>query len=70
MNPVVSPDGKGESASTSPFVDVRYSLPALLQEVKQDRSSATFAMEKLDQAAINLLFQQHRAHHEHHLDQE
>lgn len=69
MNPPIAPGENNEPASTSPFVDVRYSLAALLREVKQDRSSATFAMEKLDQITINLLFQQHRAHREHHLDQ-
>ncbi len=50
-----------EEDSTAPFTDVRYSLPVLLREVKRDRSSATFAMEKLDQDAINLLFRQRRS---------
>jgi hypothetical protein len=70
MNPPATPDGNDEPATATPFADVRYSLPALLREVKLDRSSATFAMEKLDQATINLLFQQHRSRHEHHLDQQ
>jgi len=66
----VPPEENLAPDSAPPFVDVRYSLAALLREVKLDRSSATFAMEKLDQATINLLFQQHRAHREHHLDQQ
>lgn len=46
------------------FVEIRYSLPALLREVKRDRSSTALAMEKLDQAAITILFEQHRSHRE------
>lgn len=38
----------------------RYSLPTLLREVKRDRASAAFAMEKLDQPAINELFERRR----------
>jgi hypothetical protein len=45
----------------SPFAEVRYSLPELLAEVKQDRASTSFAMEKLDQPAITKLFEQHRS---------
>ena len=44
----------------TPFVEVRYSLPALMKEVTRDRSSAAFAMEKLDQPTINLLFERQR----------
>lgn len=47
-----------------PFVEIRYSLPALLREVKRDRASTAFAMEKLDQAAINSLFEQHLSRRE------
>ena len=50
-----------ESDSDSPFIEIRYSLSDLLREVKRDRSSAAFAMEKLDQAAINTLFEQQQA---------
>lgn len=46
--------------SRSPFALSRYSLPGLLREVKRDRASAAFAMEKLDQAAINELFADRR----------
>lgn len=53
---------EGEPLPETAFVEVRYSLPDLLREVKRDRSSAAFAMEKLDQAAINSLFAQQRAY--------
>ena len=50
------------SESVPPLnVESRYSLPALLREVKQDRSSSAFAMEKLDQVSINVLFEQKRS---------
>jgi len=52
--------------SLSPFAEVRYNLPALLREVGQDRSSAAFAMEKLDQATITRLFERHRLRREAH----
>lgn len=48
------------SPSAGPF-DLRYSLPDLLTEVKRDRGSSAFAMEKLDQPAINLLFEHQRS---------
>ena len=48
----------------SPSAGVRYSLPALLREVGLDRSSAAFAMEKLDQATITLLYERHRLRRE------
>lgn len=50
-----------ELETKSPFAEIRYSLPALLREVKRDRASATFAMEKLDQGAINTLFEQQQS---------
>ena len=46
------------------FAQVRYRLPALLREVGLDRSSAAFAMEKLDQATITLLYERHRLRRE------
>jgi hypothetical protein len=57
--PAAQPDA--ESDSKSPFTEIRYSMPALLREVKRDRASTAFAMEKLDQAAITTLFEQQRA---------
>ena len=37
--------------------EVRYSLPLLLAELKDERSAGSFAMEKLHQAEIGKLFQ-------------
>jgi len=54
------PTPESESDFHSPFVEVRYPLPALMKEVTRDRSSAAFAMEKLDQPTINLLFERQR----------
>ena len=50
-----------EMDSKSPFAEVRYSLATLMREVKRDRASAAFAMEKLDQPTINLLFERQRS---------
>ena len=36
--------------------EVRYSLPEMLEELKAERSTGTFAMEKLDQTEIGKLF--------------
>jgi hypothetical protein len=48
-----------ESDTSSPFAEVKYSLPELLRDVKIDRSSSLFSMEKLDQDTISRLFEQH-----------
>lgn len=69
MDSPENPPPETEADTPSPFADVRYSLPALMREVHRDRASVTFAMEKLDQAAINLLFKQHRSHRDAHRDQ-
>ena len=55
------PPPESETDSHSPFLEIRYSLTDLMREVKRDRSSAAFAMEKLDQATINLLFERQRS---------
>lgn len=36
--------------------EVRYSLPAMLQELKAERAASSFAMEILDQNEIGKLF--------------
>jgi hypothetical protein len=41
---------------SSLVAEVRYSLPDLLEELKSERSTGTFAMEKLDQTEIGKLF--------------
>jgi hypothetical protein len=48
-----------EMDATTPFTEVKYSLPELLRDVKLDRSSSLFSMEKLDQDTISRLFEQH-----------
>jgi hypothetical protein len=59
MKNAEDPSPKPEAESTSPFSEVKYSLPELLQDVKLDRSSSLFSMEKLDQDTISRLFEQH-----------
>jgi hypothetical protein len=61
MSPPKEGSQKPESGSASPFAEVKYSLPELLRDVKQDRSSSLFSMEKLDQDAISRLFEQHNS---------
>lgn len=43
------------------IAEVRYSLPALLEEIKVERSASTFAMERLDQGEIGKLFKSRAA---------
>jgi hypothetical protein len=50
-----------ESGSASPFAEIKYSLTELLRDVKLDRSSSLFSMEKLDQDTISRLFEQHNS---------
>jgi hypothetical protein len=38
------------------LAEVRYSLPEMLAEIEAEKGSASFAMEKLDQAEIGKLF--------------
>jgi hypothetical protein len=40
----------------SVVTEVRYSLPEMLEELKAERSTGSFAMEKLDQTEIGKLF--------------
>jgi hypothetical protein len=50
-----------ETDAATPFAEVKYSLPELLRDVKLDRSSSLFSMEKLDQDTISRLFEQQNA---------
>jgi hypothetical protein len=50
-----------EAEVNSQFAEVKYSLPELLRDVKLDRSSSLFSMEKLDQDTISRLFEQHHS---------
>jgi hypothetical protein len=43
------------------IAEVRYSLPALLEEIKVERAASTFAMERLDQSEIGKLFKSRAA---------
>ena len=38
------------------LAEVRYSLPDILEELKAERASASFAMEQLDQKEIGKIF--------------
>lgn len=44
-------------ASSAGLAEVRYSLPQMLHELKDERAASAFAMEKLDQHEIGKLFQ-------------
>lgn len=61
MNTPNDPPENPEPGSASPFAEVKYSLAELLRDVKLDRSSSLFSMEKLDQDTISRLFEQHNA---------
>jgi hypothetical protein len=50
------PESKSVAPALAPLAEVRYSLPDLLREIKTERASDTFAMEKLDQTEIGKLF--------------
>jgi hypothetical protein len=59
-----APKNTPEPDSKSPFDEVKYSLPELLRDVKLDRTSSLFSMEKLDQDTISRLFEQRRSRRE------
>jgi hypothetical protein len=60
-SPEKEPPIESGEDSSSPFAEVKYSLPELLRDVKVDRSSSLFSMEKLDQDTISRLFEQHNS---------
>lgn len=43
------------------IAEVRYSLPEMLEELKLERSSGSFAMEKLNQVEIAKVFKSKKA---------
>ena len=51
-----SGDPNEEERKRPTLSEVKYSLPELLAEIEAERGSASFAMEKLDQAEIGKLF--------------
>jgi hypothetical protein len=55
----IDPTGEGPPPAahkSAMLAEVRYSLPEMLAELETERGSASFAMEKLDQAEIGKLF--------------
>ena len=50
-----APESNPQAEALAP-AEVKYSLPALLRELKVERAAGTFAMEKLDQTEIGKLF--------------
>ncbi len=52
MDPIPAPPPSTQKGLT----EVKYSLPALLEELKAERAAGSFAMEKLDQHEIGKLF--------------
>jgi hypothetical protein len=51
-----APEGAPAAPKKGVLAEVRYSLPEMLAELEAERGSASFAMEKLDQAEIGKLF--------------
>lgn len=48
------------AAPKEAIAEIRYSLPELLAELKLDRTTGSFSMEKLDQTEITKLFETHK----------
>jgi hypothetical protein len=56
---MISPDhaqAPASAPSAAIIAEVRYSLPQMLAELKLERATGSFAMEKLDQNEIGKLF--------------
>ena len=51
-----SPAPPAVAPKSTVLSEVKYSLPDLLAEIDAEKGSASFAMEKLDQAEIGKLF--------------
>jgi hypothetical protein len=54
------PGPESAPLATTQIAEVRYSLPEILAEIRLERSTGSFAMEKLDQAEIKKLFKAKR----------
>jgi len=50
------PENAPAAPKSAMLAEVKYSLPEMLAELEAERGSASFAMEKLDQAEIGKLF--------------
>lgn len=51
-----SPKSSASAPNVSPVGEIKYSLPDMLAELKIERATGSFAMEKLDQLEIGKLF--------------
>ena len=57
------PESEEPQAAQNDFViGVRYSLPAMLAEIRAEQISGSYSMEKLDQKEIGKLFKQRKRH--------
>jgi hypothetical protein len=56
-----NPENAPAAPKSAMLAEVRYSLPEMLAELEAERGSASFAMEKLDQAEIGKLFKSKKA---------
>ena len=52
----MTPPDQPSPPARAPLTEVRYSLPEMLEELKEERAASTFAMERLDQHEIGKLF--------------
>lgn len=55
-----SADSTPPHRDPDPINIVKYSLPELLAELKHERATGAFAMEKLQQSDIGILFQKRK----------
>lgn len=51
------------AAAPAPLAEVRYSLPALLAEVKRERAAGVFAQERFTQGEIEKVFKTRTQRH-------
>ena len=51
-----TPDSTSRIPVRTRIAEVKYSLPEMLEELKAERASASFAMEQLDQQEIGKIF--------------
>jgi hypothetical protein len=59
--PPEPPEDAPAAPKSAMLAEVKYSLPEMLAELEAERGSASFAMEKLDQAEIGKLFKSKKA---------
>ncbi len=53
---MAEPNPNNQPVVRTKLAEVRYSLPEILEELKAERASASFAMEQLDQKEIGKIF--------------